>query len=89
MLPARWEDAAEMAGWLAGVGNDLEGAALGLCPEIGAVLRWLQGQEGCLLARMSGSGATCFGLFADAGAAAAAAAAVPSGWWGWGGEMGR
>lgn len=89
VLPARWEDAAEMAGWLAGVGNDLEAPALGLCPEVGAVLAWLRGREGCLLARMSGSGATCFGLFADAGVAEAVAGGVPSGWWGWGGEMGR
>ena len=34
---------------------------------------------------MSGSGATCFGLFAPGEAPLAAARAVPSGWWAWGG----
>ena len=89
VLPARWADAREMSTWLGGVGNDLEEPALRLCPEIGAVLAWLRGREGCLLARMSGSGATCFGLFANAAAAAGVAKVVPAGWWGWGGEGGR
>ena len=43
----------------------------------------LDSQPGCLLSRLSGSGATCFGLFADqaaAGAAAARLAAAPGGW---------
>ena len=38
-------------------------------------------RPGCLLARMSGSGATVFGLFADAAQARAAAAPGPDGWW--------
>ena len=45
--------------------NDLEAPALSLVPQIGAVLAALQGQTGCLLARMSGSGATCFALYKD------------------------
>ncbi|NCY24363.1 MAG: 4-(cytidine 5'-diphospho)-2-C-methyl-D-erythritol kinase, partial [Alphaproteobacteria bacterium] len=36
---------------------------------------------GCLLARMSGSGATCFGLFATTAEAEAAASAMPAHWW--------
>jgi 4-diphosphocytidyl-2-C-methyl-D-erythritol kinase len=43
--------------------NDLEGPAIGLCPEIGKVLEWLRQREGVMLSRMSGSGATCFALF--------------------------
>ncbi len=44
-------------------GNDLEAPAMELVPEIGSILETLRSQPGCLLARMSGSGATCFGLF--------------------------
>ncbi len=87
VLPDSWPDAAAMAAGLAGLRNDLEAPALSLCPAIATVLDWLRGQ-GCLLARMSGSGATCFGLFADAEAAAAAAARAPAPWWAWGGAMG-
>lgn len=43
--------------------NDLEPAAIGLLPEIADVLAWLRGLQGVQLARMSGSGATCFALF--------------------------
>jgi 4-diphosphocytidyl-2-C-methyl-D-erythritol kinase len=85
-LPAGWADAAAMAADLADLANDLEAPARTLCPAIDAVLAALRGAPGCLLARMSGSGATCFGLFADAGAARIAAEAVRRpGWWVWGG----
>jgi 4-diphosphocytidyl-2-C-methyl-D-erythritol kinase len=68
--------------------NDLEHAAVTVCPEIGLVLEALRATPGCLLARMSGSGATCFGLFPDAGAAARAAQALQGrGWWQWGGGL--
>jgi len=43
--------------------NDLEPIAIAQAPVIGDVLRLLASQNGCQLARMSGSGATCFGLF--------------------------
>jgi 4-diphosphocytidyl-2-C-methyl-D-erythritol kinase len=64
--------------------NDLEAPAIKLQPVIADVLSELRQLAGCQLARMSGSGATCFGLF-DSGRAAAAAARVlrashPS-WW--------
>ena len=85
VLPGAWSDAGAMAGQLAGLANDLEPPALALCPVIADVLAWLRARPGCLLARMSGSGATCFGLFAPGPAAAAVAAAVPSPWWAWGG----
>jgi 4-diphosphocytidyl-2-C-methyl-D-erythritol kinase len=64
--------------------NDLEGPAIGLQPVIADVLGELARQNGCLLARMSGSGATCFGLFETEAAAAAAAQALASShpkWW--------
>ncbi len=64
--------------------NDLTEAAIGLAPEIGAVLARLAALPDALLARMSGSGATCFALFADRGAAAQAAAllsATEPRWW--------
>jgi 4-diphosphocytidyl-2-C-methyl-D-erythritol kinase len=64
--------------------NDLTEAAIGLVPEIAAVLARLGRLPGSLLARMSGSGATCFALFADRAAAeearALVAAAEPR-WW--------
>lgn len=44
-------------------GNDLEAPAISLHPVIANVLRALRSLPGCRLARMSGSGATCFGLF--------------------------
>ena len=50
-------------------GNDLERAAIELCPDVGRVRNALSELNGALLARMSGSGATCFGLFAERGAA--------------------
>ncbi len=75
-------DAAALARWLAGQRNDLEAPALTLAPVIGTVLSGLAATKGCLLARMSGSGATCFGLYAtpDLAVAAGRAMARP-GWW--------
>ena len=64
--------AALVAG-LASVGNDLEKPAIRLRPVIADVLQALATLPGCQLARMSGSGATCFGLFATAREASLAA----------------
>ncbi|MEZ5774882.1 MAG: 4-(cytidine 5'-diphospho)-2-C-methyl-D-erythritol kinase [Hyphomicrobiaceae bacterium] len=64
--------------------NDLEAPAIALQPVIADVLVAIAGTPGCLLARMSGSGATCFGLYRDAAASEAAAArlaAVCKAWW--------
>jgi 4-diphosphocytidyl-2-C-methyl-D-erythritol kinase len=77
-------DARDLADALAARRNDLTDAAIGLVPEIATILVALEAQPGCLLARMSGSGATCFALFArdeDARAAAAALRAAKPGWW--------
>ncbi len=87
LLPDAWPNVAAMAADLAQMCNDLEAPALSLCPAIASVLDWLRGQKGCLLARMSGSGATCFGLFAEAEVAAAVAARAPASWWAWGGKI--
>jgi 4-diphosphocytidyl-2-C-methyl-D-erythritol kinase len=64
--------------------NDLEPPAIVLQPVIGGVLAALRRQDDCRLARMSGSGATCFGLFATKRAASAAARRIKSShprWW--------
>jgi len=64
--------------------NDLENPACALVPAIATLLDWLSRQRGVMLARMSGSGATCFALFEDADdrnrAAHDAVVAFP-GWW--------
>lgn len=59
----------QLAVWLAESRNDLEPPARRLEPEIGRVLDDLASLSGCLVARMTGSGATCFGLFGDRGEA--------------------
>ncbi|TXI06033.1 MAG: 4-(cytidine 5'-diphospho)-2-C-methyl-D-erythritol kinase [Pseudorhodobacter sp.] len=80
----RLKSLAELAAFLMMQRNDLEAPALSVQPVIGQVKAALGGQPGCQLARMSGSGATCFGLFADPLTAAAAARAIRAahpGWW--------
>ncbi|HEX9489133.1 MAG TPA: 4-(cytidine 5'-diphospho)-2-C-methyl-D-erythritol kinase [Stellaceae bacterium] len=85
--PARFAmpaDAAGLAALLAARRNDLAAAAIGLVPAIGDVLERLAALEDALIARMSGSGATCFALFATPEGAAAAAAQLRAerpGWW--------
>ena len=86
-LPEAWGSAAEMVADLARLGNDLQAPAISLRPAIAEVLAAISASPGCLLARMSGSGATCFGIFPNAAAAAAAAAALPPAWWAWGGGL--
>lgn len=64
--------------------NDLEPPAVSICPAIGALVEWLGSRPGVVLARMSGSGATCFALFddkRDLDAADAAAARAFPGYW--------
>jgi len=86
--PPRWTDApadaVELARRLATSANDLEPPARRICPDIDEVLARLAETRGVLLARMSGSGATCFGLFATretADQAAATLAAARADWW--------
>ena len=64
--------------------NDLEPAAVALCPAVADARAALAATPGCRLARMSGSGATCFGLYLSESAAASAAQAIAdrhSLWW--------
>jgi 4-diphosphocytidyl-2-C-methyl-D-erythritol kinase len=85
-LPQAWPSAAAMAESLAATTNDLAAAAIALCPPIAEVLAALAALPGARLARMSGSGATCFALFdSPAEASAAAARLAHPGWWVWGG----
>jgi 4-diphosphocytidyl-2-C-methyl-D-erythritol kinase len=86
-LPEGWDDAHAMARDLALLGNDLETAAVALCPPVRDVLATLRGLPGCLLARMSGSGATCFAIVADPEAARQRATMLPAAWWRWGGGL--
>ncbi len=71
-FPAAWPDARAMATDLGHLTNDLEAPACEICPAIRTVLTIIAALPGCLLSRMSGSGATCFGLFVSAEAARAA-----------------
>jgi 4-diphosphocytidyl-2-C-methyl-D-erythritol kinase len=76
-------DAAALRTWISERGNDLEPPALALAPVIGDVLAALK-QYGARVARMSGSGATCFGLFEKPDAARAAALTITRSqpaWW--------
>jgi 4-diphosphocytidyl-2-C-methyl-D-erythritol kinase len=83
-VPASAEERFDALALIAAGTNDLEPPAIVLRPVIGDVLAALRAVHGCRLARMSGSGATCFGLFGSKRAAANAArslkAAHPD-WW--------
>lgn len=84
MYPMNWTDAPSFVHWLCGERNDLEAPARLLVPEIAVVLDHLNAQPGCAVARMSGSGGTCFGLFTREDAArdaAGALRAVQPDWW--------
>jgi len=83
-MPPATGNIPDFVAWLAGQRNDLELAAMRLVPAIGRVLEEIAATESCLLARMSGSGATCFGVFPQPDAAQEAArriAAGNPGWW--------
>lgn len=70
--------------FLKGNGNDLADAAIVRAPVVADVLRALSALPGVLLARMSGSGSTCFALFADEANAATAARRLTEAhkdWW--------
>ncbi len=77
-------DASELLQALRKGRNDMEAAACVVAPIIGDVLAILAAAPGCRLARMSGSGATCFGLFADCMSASRARKAIVKAhplWW--------
>ncbi len=83
-LPAVPGARKEFISFVAAHRNDLEAPAIRLAPIIDDVLILLREQPGCALARMSGSGSTCFGIFATRSAAVFAARAVADmhpNWW--------
>ena len=83
-LPRGFSDADSLLAFLAATRNDLEAPARALQPLVGTVLEALAALPGVRLARMSGSGATCFALFADADSCARGAGALRAarpGWW--------
>ena len=70
--------------WLGDQRNDLEPPAMAMVPEVGAVVDAISAAPHCQMARMSGSGATCFGVFADIKHANAAAERLQQAhpdWW--------
>lgn len=66
-MPAEVPDFSQVGwlDWLSVQRNDLEAPAIAAAPAIGQILQILRQSEGCLLARMSGSGATCFAIMQD------------------------
>jgi 4-diphosphocytidyl-2-C-methyl-D-erythritol kinase len=82
--PDAFEDATELAAWLAGLRNDLEASAIAVAPAVGAVLETLTDEPETLLARVSGSGGTCFALCAgdiEAESLAERLEAMSPSWW--------
>jgi 4-diphosphocytidyl-2-C-methyl-D-erythritol kinase len=82
--PEAFESVEELAAWLALQTNDLEPAAIAIAPEVGTVLDTLSDEREALIARMSGSGATCFALCAgdiEAEALAERVEAMSPDWW--------
>ena len=77
------ETTAGLIASMAESGNDLEAPARRIAPVIDAVLAALGDQPGCRLARMSGSGATCFALFDDCRQSTAAGRVLARAWPGW------
>lgn len=83
-FPVSFEDRDAALDWMAAQRNDLQDAAIRHCPAIAQVLDALGQSTSCRLARMSGSGATCFGLFERMHSASEAAEAISAAhpdWW--------
>lgn len=83
-MPEAFEDVTELAAWLATQRNDLEDPAVAVAPAVGVVLETLRAEPETLIARVSGSGGTCFALCADDIAAESLAErieALAPDWW--------
>lgn len=83
-VPPGWENTASLAIWAAGQSNALEAPARALMPAIDEILASIAATGHCLLARMSGSGATCFGLYDNETSATKAATQLKAShphWW--------
>jgi 4-diphosphocytidyl-2-C-methyl-D-erythritol kinase len=82
--PGPFRDVAAVVTYMGDHANDLEPVATALCPPVGTVLATLRALSGVRIARMSGSGPTCFALFdatADAADAARRVGDREPGWW--------
>jgi 4-diphosphocytidyl-2-C-methyl-D-erythritol kinase len=91
-LPQNLENFYELIGFLERQDNDLHAAACEIVPEISHVLVALRSQKNCALARLSGAGPTCFGLFENAESATSASKTIARenpGWWVRHGWLGR
>ena len=71
-LPASFPTPQALACYVSAMGNDLAPASISIEPVIGDCISAIAATSGCLAAQMTGSGATCFGLFEDAATARAA-----------------
>ncbi len=83
-IPPQFHDFDALARWLGTTRNDLQATAISIEPTIDIVLGVLAQETDCRVSRMSGSGATCFGLFGTKETAARAAARLASShpdWW--------
>ncbi len=92
LLPERFDHLDDTIEFLEGTNNMLKNAAFTFVPEIQNILAALQQQNGCRLARMSGSGSTCFSLFDDGEKAERAAKTIKEenpDWWVKNGWLGR
>ena len=82
--PLQFDDAASAARWFGALGNDLLDPACRIEPSIPDVLAALEAEDGCLLAQLSGSGATCFAIFETRDTSSAAALRLSEAhpdWW--------
>lgn len=82
-IPAM-DDVTVLADWIREMRNDLEAPAIEVQPRIAQVVRAIEVTGGCQLARMSGSGASCFGLYPNAETAGSAAGRLKEefpAWW--------
>ncbi|MCB2108502.1 MAG: 4-(cytidine 5'-diphospho)-2-C-methyl-D-erythritol kinase [Rhodobacteraceae bacterium] len=90
-IPVSFSTAEQLVQFLTTTQNDLAGPAVEAVPAIGDVVTALREIPGCLTARLSGSGPTCFGLFATAEAAFSGAAELSAkqpNWWVQAGQLG-
>ena len=91
-LPDYFESVFDYVDFLKNTSNDLYQPATQLIPEIGNIINAMEAQESCLLARMSGSGASCFALFETIEQANQAKLAISDenpDWWAKTGWLGR
>jgi 4-diphosphocytidyl-2-C-methyl-D-erythritol kinase len=63
--PDAFKTVHDLADWLKLQRNDLEATAIQIAPQVLQCLDALRNAQDCLLARMTGSGATCFGIFSE------------------------